>query len=753
VRNILISDESTELKNFYSNFGRMKKLINIGVTPDINRFSLSFRDKEVEKEYQKFYFKDSLLVFRIALIVVTFLYGIFGLLDVAVAQEYKNFFFLIRYAFVIPYLLIVFSLSFFKFFEKIWQLLLFASFIIGGFGIILMIVRMPENVTYYAGLMLVFSAGYFFVKLRFILATLAGWITLAIFFFTVLIFSEIPYNLIIAYTFFYISANVISMFAAYYVEFFNRRNFSLTNQLNQKKVELEEVNKNLESLVKARTLQLATSEKKFRTLVEKASDIIFSLTSDGIFNYVSPNWKEILGHEIKEVQGQNFLKFIHPEDINKVSSCMLDFNTTGKSKNYCEYRVKHKNGEWRWHVTTLTPQYNDEKKINSFIGIAHDISERKKAENAIIESQRLSAIGEMASAVAHDFNNSLQIIFGNLDVVMLDKNIPPQIKNHLDTIKTSATDASARVQLLQRFSGKKQSSTRYYKVDLNKIVKDVVIQSRPLWKDRQEEKGIEIIIETKYADIPSSVGNEGELRSVVYNLVKNSVEAMPYGGTIFLETGKGENGIFVRITDTGTGMDEETKTRVFQPFFTTKGFEIGRGLGMSGAYSIIQEHKGELKILQSSLGKGTTIEVLLPFYDDDQIPDETKTINEFTGTARILWVDDEPMIREIASELLDALGHKGTMVSSGMEALEMLDKEDFDLVITDIGMPKMSGWQLSDKIYEKYNGKIKIAALTGWGNQFDEGEKNEHNIDFVLTKPIKINELKSLIDKSMQLVK
>lgn len=719
----------------------------------VNRLTLSFRDKLIEREYQNYYFKDSLFAFRIALVVVAILYGVFGLLDVTVAYEHKSFFFLIRYVFVIPYLFIVFILSFFKVFKKIWQALLFLSFIIGGTGIILMIVRMPENVTYYAGLMLVFSAGYFFVKLRFILATLAGWITLAIFFFAVVFFSEIPYKLIIAYTFFYISANVISMFAAYSIEYFNRRNFSLTNQLNQKKVELEEVNKNLESLVKARTLQLATSEKKFRTLVEKASDIIFSLTSDGIFNYVSPNWKEILGHEIKEVQGQNFLTFIHPEDINKVSDCILVLNSTDKSKSYCEYRVKHKNGEWRWHVTTLTPQYNDETKLKSFIGIAHDISERKKAENAIIESQRLSAIGEMASAVAHDFNNSLQIIFGNLDVVLLDKNIPPQIKNHLETIKTSATDASARVQLLQRFSGKKQSSTRYQKVDLNKIVKDVIIQSRPLWKDRQEEKGLEIIIETKFAEIPGTLGNEGELRSVIYNLVKNSVEAMPDGGTIILETGKRENGLFIQITDTGTGMDEETKTRVFQPFYTTKGFEIGRGLGMSGAYSIIQEHKGELKILRSSPGKGTTIEVLLPFYNDDQVSDETITIDEFTGSARVLWVDDEPMIREIAHELLEALGHKGTMVSSGMEALEILEKEEFDLVITDIGMPKMSGWQLSDKINEKYNGKIKIAALTGWGNQFDEGEKNEHNIDFVLTKPIKINELKSLIDKSMQLVK
>ena len=111
------------------------------------------------------------------------------------------------------------------------------------------------------------------------------------------------------------------------------------------------------------------------------------------------------------------------------------------------------------------------------------------------------------------------------------------------------------------------------------------------------------------------------------------------------------------------------------------------------------------------------------------------------------------MIQEIAFELIEALGHKCNMVSGGMEALEILEVESFDLIITDIGMPRMSGWQLADKINEKYNGKMKVAALTGWGNQFDDDERISHNVDFILTKPIKINELKSLIDKAMQLQK
>ncbi len=249
------------------------------------------------------------------------------------------------------------------------------------------------------------------------------------------------------------------------------------------------------------------------------------------------------------------------------------------------------------------------------------------------------------------------------------------------------------------------------------------------------------------------MGNDGELRSVIYNLIKNSIEAMPDGGKIYFETGTADAGVFIRITDTGIGMNEEVKSRVFQPFFTTKGFEIGRGLGMSGAYSIIREHKGDLKIIQSAPAQGTTIEVQLPFSNFTEENNEQENVKEFEGAANILWVDDEPMIQEIASELIDALGHNCKAVSSGIDALELMETQNFDLIITDIGMPRMSGWQLADKIFEKYNGKMKVAALTGWGNQFDEDERISHNIDFILTKPIKINELKSLIDKAMQLQK
>lgn len=715
---------------------------------NIDKLTLSFDDQR-EKDYQAYYFKASLKIFRVAFLCVCLLYGLFGLLDSEIAHENIKLFYTIRYGIVIPLFLTVFALSFSKNFEKYWQLLLFISFIIGGGGIIVMIVKMPENTTYYAGLMLVFSAGYFLIKLRFILATLAGWFTLILFIFAAKYFSEISYEFLLAYSFFYISANLISMVAAYYIELFDRNNYLLTNQLNQKKSELEESNRNLESEVKARTLALAQSEKKFRTLVEKASDIIYSISSSGMVTYLSPNWKIILGHDIEEVEGKLFVDFLHPDDVDTYVNFLIEIIEPDKKRNYVEYRVRNKDQSWSWHVSSVTPQFDKDDKVISYIGIAHDISERKQAEKAIIESQRLSAIGEMASSVAHDFNNSLQAISGNIELALLKPSLPPEIEKYLVTILTSATDAATRVQLLQRFAGKKKNASEYQQVNLNKVITDVIAQARPIWKDRMEADGFQIKIEAIQKDIPAVEGNDSELRSVVYNVVKNSIEAMPEGGKIIFKTGLREGYVYIQITDSGIGMNEEAKTRLFQPFYTTKGFEAGRGLGMSGAYSIIKEHKGNIKILETAPDKGTTIEILLPYKFENSFPGEEGKKEKATQKREILWVDDDKMIREVAGEMLEALGHNSVIVKNGYHALELLETKKFDLVITDVGMPDINGWLLAEKIKEKYSGEIKVAIVSGWNEQIIDEKKLKYGVEHILVKPIQLSNLKSLIEKAL----
>lgn len=227
---------------------------------ELNMFTLSFPD-ESERIFQIKYFHNSLIQFRVAFILVAFLYGIFGFLDQLVAHQYEPLFHLIRFGIVIPILTFVFIFSFSKYFIRIWQELIFVCFLAGGAGIAVMTIAAPENYSYYAGLMLIFSAGYFFIKLRFFLATIAGWLVLLFLNIGEIFFSNTSTEMIISNNFFFVSANLIGMFAAYYIEFYTRKDFFLNQQLDRRNEIIEEANKNLELKVIKRTEELLLAKE------------------------------------------------------------------------------------------------------------------------------------------------------------------------------------------------------------------------------------------------------------------------------------------------------------------------------------------------------------------------------------------------------------------------------------------------------------------------------------------------------------
>ncbi len=231
------------------------------ISMQLNPYTLSFRDDQ-EKVFLSKYFADSLVHFRVAFVLVAILYGLFGVLDSVMVPDLREAFMIIRFGIVIPVLLIVLFLSFFPLFKNIWQGLLFLSFIVAGTGISAMLVVVPENHAYYGGLMLVFFAGYFFIKLRFFLAAIAGWFNLIIYNAGAFLLSDAPLELIINNNFFYVSANIIGMFASYNIEYFARRDFFLNNELDKRKEEVEEVNKTLEIKVDERTSQLKEAKER-----------------------------------------------------------------------------------------------------------------------------------------------------------------------------------------------------------------------------------------------------------------------------------------------------------------------------------------------------------------------------------------------------------------------------------------------------------------------------------------------------------
>lgn len=421
--------------------------------------------------------------------------------------------------------------------------------------------------------------------------------------------------------------------------------------------------------------------------------------------------------------------------------------------------VGNEHGEYESQIITFTgnekhviinykklPSLN--KKSIKYLITMKDVSEQKKIEEARIRNHSLNALGEMASSVAHDFNNSLQSILGNLEILIYNKNHSTKTLEILESIKKATLDAANRIKLVRRFNNKKENSD-YDLISMENLIDDTLIQSRPMLKDIPQKTGILIEIVKNYNNSKLILGNSSELRSVIYNILKNSVEAMPKGGIINISTFSKLNNVEIIINDTGKGMDKKVINKIFQPFYTTKGFELGRGLGMSGAYHIMKEHKGLISV-ESSLGKGTSIKIEIPISTENNKKVNSKVSSEFnlesSKKLNILWVDDEEMIRDIAGKYIKLINQNGKTAKDGLEALQLLKKENYDLVITDIGMPNMNGWQLIAEIKKLYQNKIKIIVVTGWGSNVPENSKLNKLFYASLQKPIQFKDLKKIID-------
>lgn len=491
---------------------------------------------------------------------------------------------------------------------------------------------------------------------------------------------------------------------------------------------------------------LAQEKRRAENYLDIAEALIVALDTDMRITMLNRKGYGLLGYPEGSLTGRNWCEVcITPEKRSAFERGFRSFIERGEADRNINY-VLTRSGERRL-INWANAIIRDENgRITGLLSSGEDISDRKRAEQALIASQRVLAADEVVSGVAHDFNNALQGVLGNIELALAHSDTE-RFREHLHSAAKLADDAARRLRSLRGPSNARQDESAE-RLEVNEIVEDAIAQTRPLWKDEAQRHGRSISLTPRLAQ-PSPVveGNRSELRTVLYNVIKNAIEAIGELGEILVASEQKDGHAVITVRDDGVGMDSRTSTRVFQPFFSTKGLEAGRGLGMSAAHSIVRAHRGDIMVRETSPGQGTVIEIRLPLAGTARADAASPGTRNRTGApGRILWVDDDADIRALAESYLGAIGHEGDVVESGQQALAMLDGNDYAAVITDVGMPGMNGLDLARHIAVRPGPRPPVIAVTGWGDAISEDGRLPEGVAAVMSKPVRLQQIREILD-------
>jgi len=359
------------------------------------------------------------------------------------------------------------------------------------------------------------------------------------------------------------------------------------------------------------------------------------------------------------------------------------------------------------------------------------VEDLKTTQEQLVRGETLRAMGQLSSGMAHHLNNLFAVILGRTGLLLRGVE-GAATRRSLEIIQRAAQDGADVARRVQRLS-RLQPAAEPVAVDLNRLAVEVVERTRPRWQDEAQLSGRHIEVAVEPGQIPPAVGELAPLREVLTNLLLNGVDAMPEGGRVTIRTWAESGRVHCAVTDTGVGMTDEVSRRALEPFFTTKGPER-TGLGLSLAYAAVKRYGGTLRI-DSAPDRGTTVTISLPVASlspgAEMVPDAAPAR---ATRLRILLIDDDPRVRETLADLLDAQGHAVVQASDGEKGIGRLRAgESFDLVLTDLGMPGMTGWDVARTIQHSWP-RLPVGLITGWGEEGTTGEEGSH-VDFVITKP------------------
>ena len=521
--------------------------------------------------------------------------------------------------------------------------------------------------------------------------------------------------------------------------------FSDITERSRKDAELLMLKENLEQRVIERTELLRESEGRFRSLVENTTDWIWEANEHTRYTYASPQVRELLGYEPEEVIGMTPFDLMTPEDQQSVKKLFVEIAGRHEPFSRLENANLHKDGHTVILETSGVPIFGSDGSFKGYRGIDRDITERKKTEQALIQSEKLKSIGTITAGISHEFNNILAIISGNVQLLGRTYKDNENLTEALRTIRRAADDGAEISSKMLEFTKTVPDTKKFVSSDIRDLIRQSIDFTMPRWKNEAQARGIDYQMDTEgMKSVSSILCNPTELREVFINLIINALDAMPEGGSLSFSTWSGNDTVFVSISDTGEGMSEEVRKNVFDPFFTTKS-PVGTGLGMSMAYGIITRHGGKIEA-ESELGKGTIFSLQIPIAakvgDTELFSEPAQDIQ--CKSLHILVVDDEVNIGKLLDEFLSDDGHKVKTVDNGADAIKLLKRKSFDLVLCDLVMSDVSGYDII-KALNKLDRSPKIGIITGWNERLKPMEEGM-NVDFVLRKPFDFSELSRKIN-------
>ncbi len=505
-----------------------------------------------------------------------------------------------------------------------------------------------------------------------------------------------------------------------------------------------------------RFLASLTEAGRYQLLIEAVTDYaIFMLDPMGIVTSWNPGAQRFKGYAAAEIIGQHFSRFYTEEDQQDgLPARALEVAAReGKFENV-GWRVR-KDGTRFWAYVVIDAIRHPSGEIVGFAKITRDLTERKETQQkleetreALLQSQKLEAIGQLTGGIAHDFNNLLMAVIGSLE--LMRKRLPddPKLRTLLNNAVQGAQRGATLTKRMLAFA--RRQELKHEPIDIPELV-------RGMTDLLQRSLGPSVLIETRFPLLSKPVlSDPSQLEMILLNLAVNARDAMLDGGQIVIATREEvlrpqDNSrlkpgpyICLTVSDTGTGMDEETLKRATEPFFTTKGVGKGTGLGLSMVHGVAEQSGGWFT-LRSRKGEGTTAELWLPVAEGQQVPaiNRGKSVDAVVDQASlvVLAVDDDILVLTNTLAMLDDLGHTGIAASSGKEALDYLRQQaSVDLVITDFAMPKMNGLQLADAIKKEWP-ELPVVIATGFAEMEPASGSRLHK----LLKPFTEAELSEVL--------